>query len=80
MVILCRVLTVSLPAPVVDDGAVEYVEYTFPFFDVDEGQELWNNKPSYELDVRWFESYSKCTEEKGPFTIFSTWRTTSAYA
>lgn len=46
-------------APVVDDGAVEYVEYTFPYFDVDPGQELWNNKPTYEQDVRWLESYSE---------------------
>lgn len=47
------------PAPVVDDGAVEYVEYTFPYFDVDPGQDLWNNKPTYEQDVRWYESYSE---------------------
>lgn len=46
-------------APVVDAGAVEYVEYTFPYFDIDPGQELWNNKPSYEQDVRWLESYSE---------------------
>lgn len=42
-----------------DDGANEYVEYTFPFFDLDPGEEKWNNKPTYEMDVKWFESYSK---------------------
>lgn len=42
-----------------DDGANEYVEYTFPFFDIDPGEEKWNNKPTYEMDVRWFDSYSK---------------------
>lgn len=46
-------------APAVDDDAVEYVEYTFPYYDVDPGQELWNNKPTYEQDVRWYESYSE---------------------
>lgn len=46
-------------APVVDDGASEYVEYTFPFFDLDPGQEKWNNKPTYEMDVMWFDSYSE---------------------
>ncbi|KAJ4424282.1 hypothetical protein N0V82_000982 [Gnomoniopsis sp. IMI 355080] len=45
-------------SPVVDDGANEYVEYTFPFFDLDPGEEKWNNKPTYEMDVRWFESYN----------------------
>ncbi|PSS03843.1 hypothetical protein BD289DRAFT_420360 [Coniella lustricola] len=45
-------------SPVVQAGANEYVEYTFPYFDVDPGQELWNNKPNYEQDVRWLESYN----------------------
>lgn len=52
-------LIVLCTAPVVDDGANEYVEYTFPFFDLDPGEEKWNNKPTYEMDVRWFESYSE---------------------
>lgn len=45
-------------APVIDDGAVEYTEYTFPYFDIDAGQELWNGLPSRDQDVRWFELYS----------------------
>jgi hypothetical protein len=58
------VLSLVDAAPVVDDGMAEYVEYSFPFFDIDPGQELWNNKPTYEQDVRWFESYSE------PFSLF----------
>lgn len=45
----------------IDAGAVEYVEYTFPYFDIDAGQDLWNNIPSYEQDVRWYELYSECS-------------------
>lgn len=42
----------------VDAGAVEYKEYTFPYFDIDAGQELWNDLPSRAQDVRWFELYN----------------------
>lgn len=51
--------TSCLSAPVIDAGAVEYTEYTFPYYDqMDGGQELWNGLPSRDLDVRWFELYS----------------------